>query len=81
MRWASSPWPAIPGFFPFLVSLEPCSIVSWHPRGQTSDGGKRVCVLFWWGEVSEPRTYLANEVVITHGLTNRMKAGASFKSH
>lgn len=34
-----------------------------------------------WGDVSEPRTYLANEVIITPRLNNRMKAGGSFKSH
>lgn len=39
-----------------------------------------VCFVLW-GEVSEPRTYLANEVVITPWLTNRMKAGGSFKSY
>lgn len=32
---------------------------------------------FGGGGVSEPRTYLANEVVITPGLTNRMKTRGS----
>lgn len=74
-------WPAVPGFFPLPCFPGACYIVSWHPRGRTSDAGKRVCILFCGGGVSEPRTYLANEVVITPGLTNRMKARGSLKSH
>lgn len=52
---------------PFLAGFPGAwYIVSWCPGGQTSDGGKRVCVLFCGvGGISEPRTYLANEVVIT----------------
>lgn len=40
-----------------------------------------MCVLLCGGEVSEPRSYLANEVLITPRLHNGMKALGSSKSH
>lgn len=61
-RWPAGPWLLPPSCqFP----QEPAALLAGAPGGQTSDGGKWVCVLFCRGEVSEPRTYLANEVVIT----------------
>ena len=47
-------------------------------RLQMERGGCLFC--FGGGGVSEPRTYLANEVVITPRLTNRMKTRGSTKA-
>lgn len=73
---------------PPLASPHPCSpgaccivrLLAGAPgdRLQMERGGCLFC--FGGGGVSEPRTYLANEVVITPRLTNRMKTRGSTKA-
>lgn len=62
-----SPLASHPCLLPVPVPWGPCCIVSCCPWEQTSDEGKAGVCFAFLGEVSEPRTYLANEVLITPG--------------
>ena len=80
---ASSPLASRPWLLPpsLTVSLEPATLLAGTPGDGLQMEGSGCVFCSVAGGVSEPRTYLANEVVITPSLTNRMKAGGSVKSH
>ena len=77
LRRGCRPPPHRHQLLPNPAPLEPAALLA-GPLGdrlQMEPSGCLFC--FGGGGVSEPRTYLANEVVITPGLTNRMKTRGS----
>lgn len=79
LRRGCRPPPHGPGFSR-PGPLEPAALLAGPPgeRLQMERSGCLFC--FGGGGVSEPRTYLSNEVVITPGLTNGMKTRGSAKA-